>query len=93
MIRVKVHRQPVLEKERGRWVRTKKILETKEVLAEAIFGHGIDVYFPLNNVRTFSMATGVGRGLMRDWVIDPKDLVLLLAKKDKPSVVPPPSNG
>jgi hypothetical protein len=80
MISVRVHRQPILEKPlRGRIVRTKKPVETKEYLAELIKGHGIYVHFPFNDARLFTKSTGVGRGKMRDWVIDQADLVLLHA--------------
>lgn len=78
MIAVRVHRWPILEQPlRGKAIRTKKPVETRELLVELVKGHGIYVYFPFNDVRLFTKSTGVGRGVMRDWLIDAKDLVLL----------------
>ena len=94
MIRVRVHRRPLKRlNEFGQWERAKQILETRELLAQCIPGHGIDVYFPVNDVRVFNKTNGIGRGLMRDWYIEPADHVALLTKEEKPSVVPPSSNG
>lgn len=80
MIAVRVHRQPVLEViGRAKYVRTKKPLETRELQAELVKGKGIWVYWDLCGPSIFNKATGVGRGKMRDWIIDQKDLVLLHA--------------
>jgi hypothetical protein len=84
VITVRVHRQPVKEKPlRGRPIRTKKPLETRELRAEVVSGKGVYVYFPFNDDRLFNMGDGVGRGRMQDWVIDPADLALLHATAKK----------
>lgn len=79
MITVRVHRRPVLEAPpKATPIRTRKYLETLELRAEYIKGSGVWVYFPFNDDRQFTKA-GVGRGRMKDWVIDPEDLILLFA--------------
>lgn len=92
---VTVHRQPVKERRLGTWVRTQSALESKNVFAEVVPGLGIQVSFPLCGVYLFNMYDGSGRGTrMKDWVIDPRDLALLLAeRKKKKDVVPASANG
>ncbi len=81
MITVRVHRQPVKEVVgRGKYIRTKKPTETRELQAELVKGRGIWVYWDMCGPSIFSKSTGVGRGKMRDWIIGTKDLQLLHAE-------------
>ena len=82
MITVQVHRQPIKEVRDGQVLRVARPCETKELQAYAVPGKGIFVCFPINDDRSFTKA-GVGVGKMKDWVIDPKDVVLLHAMAKK----------
>jgi len=82
VISVDVHRQPIKEVRDGQTIRTKRPTETRRLQAEFIPARGIYVYFPFNDDRLFTKE-GIGKGVMRDWLIDPKDVVLLHALQRK----------
>lgn len=82
MIIVEGHRQPIKEVRDGQTIRTKRPLETHKLQAEFVPARGIYVYFPFNDDRVFTKE-GIGKGLMKDWLVDPKDVVLLHALQKK----------
>lgn len=82
MITVSVHRQPIKEVRDGQVIRTARPVDTKSLQAEFIQARGIYVYFPFNDDRVFTKE-GIGNGVMKDWLIDPKGVVLLHAMAKK----------
>ncbi len=81
---VTVYRKPVLERQRdpvtGRllqressWRRT-KMLEARDLKVLAVYWPRVHLDFGgLDSAREFSLNTGRGLNLMRDWVLKPED--------------------
>lgn len=77
---VRVHRWPIKTKDKKHTERTREPLETRQLHARLVHG-GIDVSFPLAGVYTFNKGNGVGRGNLRDWIIDKDDHRKLMSGK------------